>query len=214
MHNAEDVKDKAVTIDSLMAELKSERLAAYGLYIELDEERNASAIAANQAMAMITKLQEEKIALQIESVQNKRMMDEQAEYDHEVLQLLNELVMKLETDKIELENELEMYKEKLCAYEGKKKAKMTLCSTSCSITKESLVNESIVDFEIEGLWILDKLKDLDEALMTLNEDLVGKANLEGEDHGYKANRLHRVFGVKGIDEEVEASHAAWSRCSA
>ena len=61
---------------------------------------------------MITKLQEEKVALQTESIQHKRMMDEQAEYDQEVLQLLNELVMKLERDKIELENELEMYKEK------------------------------------------------------------------------------------------------------
>ncbi|XP_071739190.1 myosin-binding protein 2-like [Rutidosis leptorrhynchoides] len=227
----EDMKDKVVTIDSLQAELKAERLAVYGLYIELDEERNASAIAANQALAMITKLQEEKIALQIEYVQNKRMMEEQAEYDHEVLQLLNEIVMKLEHDKIELENELDVYKEKLYAYEGKNKAKMTLCDDSCSIvTKNSplvddtnvldlkdltALEESMVDFEVEGLWILNELKDLDETLTTLTDDLdehiVGKGNLEGEDRGYNENRASRFFAV--IDEQVEASHAAWSRCS-
>ncbi|XP_076925935.1 putative myosin-binding protein 6 [Bidens hawaiensis] len=109
----EDKKDKAVTVDSLMADLKAERLAVCRLYIELDEERKASAVAANQATVMITRLQEEKVAIQLKAIQNQRLMEEQAEYDHEVFQLLNELVMKQEKDNIELENKLEKYKEKV-----------------------------------------------------------------------------------------------------
>lgn len=219
---------KAVTIDTLMAELKSERLAVCGLYMELEEERNAAAVAANEAMAMITRLQEEKVTLQIESMQNQRMMDEQADYDQEVVQLLNELVMKLENDKLELENELEMYKEKLLDYDGKKKAKMMPRSpcASCSVTKKSLndtnvsglnnlkpLEESIVEFEVERLWILDELQELDETLMMLtndlDEDLVGKASLKGEHLPYKRDMLCRVFDIDGIDEDGEASHSVW-----
>jgi len=48
---------------------------------ELEEERSAAAIAANQMMAMINRLQEEKAAIQMEALQYQRMMEEQSEYD-------------------------------------------------------------------------------------------------------------------------------------
>ncbi|CAA6667252.1 unnamed protein product [Spirodela intermedia] len=64
------------------------------LYKELEEERNASAIAANQAMAMITRLQEEKASMQMEALQYQRMMEEQSEYDQEALQRLNDALTK------------------------------------------------------------------------------------------------------------------------
>ncbi|KAK1410643.1 hypothetical protein QVD17_37180 [Tagetes erecta] len=194
----ENKKDKVMTVDSLTAELKAERLVVRGLYVELDEERKASKEAANQAMKMITKLQEQKVAVQIESIQNKRMMDEQAEYDQEVLQLLNELVMKLENDKSELENEVEMYKEKVSDYEGKTKAKMMSKCTHCSCLVDTNDfgskklrghDETVVEFEIERMWILDKLKELDE---TLSTTLTGDLN-------------------ERIDEEAEASRFAWTR---
>ncbi|PWA43905.1 zein-binding domain-containing protein [Artemisia annua] len=182
-------EDKDVTINSLMAQLKAERLVVCGLYIELDEERNVSAIAANQAMVMITKLQEEK----------------------EVLKLLNELVMKLESDIIELENELEMYKEKFLDYKGKEKEKvMPQCPVgSCSTNKESLDDASLSDFEnlrkleesiaeygVEKLWILDEI-----LTKGLNENLVGKSSSKGENLDFHS------FDIKGIDEEAEASHS-------
>lgn len=221
--DVDDKEDKAVTIDSLMAQLKAERLAVCGLYIELDEERNASAIAANQAMVMITKLQEEKVALQTESIQHKTMMDEQAEYDQEVLQLLNELVMKLERDKIELENELEMYKEKFLDFKGKKKEKVMpqFPVASCSTNKESLDDASLSDFEnlrtleesiaeygVEKLWILDEI-----LTKGLNENLVGKSSSKGENLDYHGNGLFHAFDIKGIGEEAEASHSPWSLSS-
>ncbi|GMH21673.1 hypothetical protein Nepgr_023515 [Nepenthes gracilis] len=48
---------------------------------ELEEERNAAAIAANQTMAMIKWLREEKATMQMEALHYQRMMEEQAKYD-------------------------------------------------------------------------------------------------------------------------------------
>ncbi|CAO2818920.1 unnamed protein product, partial [Amaranthus hypochondriacus] len=104
------------TTEKLKADLLSERKALRTLYKELEEERNASAIAANQTMAMITRLQEEKATMQMEALQYQRMMEEQSEYDQEALQMMNELVVKREKEKQELEKELEVYKKKVMDY--------------------------------------------------------------------------------------------------
>jgi hypothetical protein len=116
--------DAVNTIERLKAALKSERKALSALYAELEEERSASAIAANQTMAMITRLQEEKAAMQMEAFQYQRMMEEQAEYDQEALQLLNELMIKREKEKQELEKELEIFRKRVLDYETKEKMRM------------------------------------------------------------------------------------------
>ena len=113
--------DAVTTVERLKSALKSERKALSALYTELEEERSASAIAANQTMAMITRLQEEKAAMQMEGLQYQRMMEEQAEYDQEALQLMNELMTKREKEKQELEKELEIYRKKVLDYEAKEK---------------------------------------------------------------------------------------------
>ncbi|KAK6935619.1 GTD-binding domain [Dillenia turbinata] len=68
------------------------------LYLELDEERSASAVTANNAMTMIIRLQAEKAAVQMEALQYQRMMEEQAEYDQEALQVLKDLLAKQEEE--------------------------------------------------------------------------------------------------------------------
>ncbi|KAB2022259.1 hypothetical protein ES319_D07G196700v1 [Gossypium barbadense] len=100
---------------------------------ELEEERSASAIAANQTMAMITRLQEEKAAMQMEALQYQRMMEEQSEYDQEALQLLNELMIKREKEKEELEKELEIYRKKVLYYESKEKTRIMRISKDGSL---------------------------------------------------------------------------------
>ncbi|KAH6799007.1 hypothetical protein C2S51_035491 [Perilla frutescens var. frutescens] len=91
------------------ATLDSRSLMA--LYMELDEERSASAVAANNAMAMITRLQAEKAAVQMEALQYQRMMEEQTEYDEEALQMMRDMLFKRDEEMKDLEVELEMYKE-------------------------------------------------------------------------------------------------------
>lgn len=113
--------DPVLTIDRLKTALKAEQRALSAIYQELEEERSASAVATNQTMAMITRLQEEKAAMQMEALQYQRMMEEQAEYDQEALQLLNDLMMKREKEKQELEKELEEYRQKVMDYEAKEK---------------------------------------------------------------------------------------------
>ncbi|XP_059598490.1 myosin-binding protein 1 isoform X2 [Vitis vinifera] len=99
-------------VDRLKRQVEHDRKTIIALYKELDEERNASAISANQAMAMITRLQEEKAALHMEALQYLRMMEEQSEYDMEALQKTNDLLTEKEKEMQDLEAELEFYRKK------------------------------------------------------------------------------------------------------
>ncbi|EOY01041.1 hypothetical protein QUC31_013984 [Theobroma cacao] len=142
-----EVADGVLTVEKLKSALKAERKALNALYTELEEERSASAVAANQTMAMINRLQEEKAAMQMEALQYQRMMEEQSEYDQEALQLLNELMVKREKEKAELEKELEVYRRKVQDYEAREKMIMlrrrkedstrSATSASCSNAEDS-----------------------------------------------------------------------------
>lgn len=150
--------DTVFTIERLTAALEAERKALRALYAELEEERSASAIAANQTMAMITRLQEEKAAMQMEALQYQRMMEEQSEYDQEALQLLNELMIKREKEKQELEKELEIHRKKVLDYESKEKMmrrrkdvgsiRSRISSATCSNAEDS--DELSIDLNQEG----------------------------------------------------------------
>ncbi|XP_050221402.1 probable myosin-binding protein 5 [Mercurialis annua] len=110
--NAHNESDRDLILHHLKGQVKLDRKSLMALYMELDEERNASAIAANNAMAMITRVQAEKAAVQMEALQYQRMMEEQAEYDQEALQAATELLGKREDDIRALEAEIEEYRAK------------------------------------------------------------------------------------------------------
>ena len=97
-------------VDRLKRQVDHDRKIMSALYKELEEERNASAVSANQAMAMITRLQEEKAALHMEALQYLRMVEEQAEYDMEALQKANDLLAEKEKEMEDQEAELEFYR--------------------------------------------------------------------------------------------------------
>lgn len=99
-------------VDRLKRQVEHDRKIMSSLYKELEEERNASAVSANQAMAMITRLQEEKAALHMEALQYLRMMEEQAEYDVEALQKSTDLLVEKEKEMQDLEAELEIYRKR------------------------------------------------------------------------------------------------------
>lgn len=104
--------DGETILNHLKRQVRIDRKSLIALYMELDEERSASAVAANQAMAMITRLQAEKAAVQMEALQYQRMMEEQAEYDQEALQVMKDLLTKREGEIKALEAELESYRER------------------------------------------------------------------------------------------------------
>lgn len=105
-----EVLDGDSILHHLNRQVRLDRKSLMDLYMELDEERSASAVAANNAMAMITRLQAEKAAVQMEALQYQRMMDEQAEYDQEALQSMNGLLVKREEEMKDLEAEIEAYR--------------------------------------------------------------------------------------------------------
>ncbi|WCJ25218.1 hypothetical protein M5689_007119 [Euphorbia peplus] len=190
-----DSGDPVRTVEKLSTVLKSERKALNALYSELEEERSASAIAANQTMAMINRLQEEKAAMQMEALQYQRMMEEQSEYDQEALQLLNELMMKREREKHELERELEVYRKKVMDYEVKERARMmrrngsvrsrtssATCSNSEDVDELSIdlnreardednaTNEEVLDLEEIALDCVNQIGALDDSLAEFEEE--------------------------------------------
>ncbi|KAL0430384.1 UNVERIFIED_CONTAM: Myosin-binding protein 3 [Sesamum radiatum] len=192
-----EVDDEGLTTERLKATVKAQRKALHELYAELEEERKAAAVAANETMAMITKLQEEKSAMQMEALQYQRMMEEQAEYDQEALQLLNDLMMKREKEKQELEKELEMYRNKVLDYEARERMMVVKSTGDCSIDPHSEgeyddissddthqehnlydaseetggnFDISLEEFEEERMCILEELKVLEAKIFALHEN--------------------------------------------
>lgn len=101
-----------VLLQHLQRQLHLGRKSLIALSTELDQERNASAVAANQAMAMITRLQEEKAAVVMEALHYRRLMEEQVEYDQDALQVMRGLLTRRERKIRDLEAELDRYRER------------------------------------------------------------------------------------------------------
>ncbi|KAK1313092.1 hypothetical protein QJS10_CPA06g02064 [Acorus calamus] len=207
--------NEGLTIDRLKSALKAERKAMAALYAELDEERSASAIAANQTMAMITRLQEEKAAMQMEALQYQRMMEEQSEYDQEALQLLNELMTKREKEKQELEKELEVCRKKVLLYEAKEKrmAKKAAASSAVSSASSSATDD-IEELSVELNEGDDKFcNGTEESCYNTHMDLVLNSETVQEDgkhlstlheslNEFEEERLSILEQLKSLEEKL------------
>ncbi|KZV24788.1 hypothetical protein F511_34761 [Dorcoceras hygrometricum] len=97
-------------VDRLKRQVEHDQICINSLHQELEAERSAATIAANQAMAMITRLQEEKASLRMEALQYLRLMEEQAEYDKEAIERANDLLSEKEKELQDLETDLEFYR--------------------------------------------------------------------------------------------------------
>jgi len=187
-------------LDRLKRQVEYDRKCIRALYKEVDEERNASAVSANQAMAMITRVQEEKAALHMEALQYLRMMEEQAEYDVEALEKANDLLAEKEKEIQDLEAEVEFCKSNLpiestveIIHEGSSDLKgenVILESTSVpsftnnvnfhcksmmtEVSKDSdisfVAETTCLDFEDEKLYISECLKKLERKLYQISSD--------------------------------------------
>ncbi|KAI5016105.1 hypothetical protein ZWY2020_005956 [Hordeum vulgare] len=99
-----------ISLESLKRQIDINKKSMLVLYKELEEERSASAIAASQAMAMINRLHEEKAAMQMEALQYLRMMEEQADHDHEAIQNLHDLLTEREKELLDMDAELDSFR--------------------------------------------------------------------------------------------------------
>ncbi|XP_072971208.1 uncharacterized protein [Typha angustifolia] len=89
------------------------------LCMELEEEREASASAATEALSMILRLQREKAAEKMEASQYKRLAEEKMHHDEETLAILEELMEQKELEISFLRFQLQEYKHKLSGINAK-----------------------------------------------------------------------------------------------
>uniref|UniRef100_A0A0D9V6D5 GTD-binding domain-containing protein n=1 Tax=Leersia perrieri TaxID=77586 RepID=A0A0D9V6D5_9ORYZ len=164
-------------IERLRRQIDLDRKSIHLLCKELEEERNASAIAASQALAMITRLQDEKAAMQMEALHYQRMMEEQAEYDSDALAKANELLAQREQQIEELEAELENYRIQFAGEQTEKQINQVTFKED--YTAEILLDESdlevpvistpsginsLASFEDERAYIENCLRKLEQKL--------------------------------------------------
>ncbi|CAM8998048.1 unnamed protein product [Rhodiola kirilowii] len=103
--------EEAYDVKALEQALKEEQTARTALYLELEKERNAAATAADEAMGMILRLQEEKASIEMQARQYQRMIEEKSAYDAEEMNLLTEILLRRERETYILEKKVENYKQ-------------------------------------------------------------------------------------------------------
>ncbi|KAK8684925.1 hypothetical protein V6N13_040939 [Hibiscus sabdariffa] len=91
--------------------LDEEHAGRTALFFELEKERIAASTAADEAMAMILRLQAEKASLEMEAKQYLRMIEEETAFDAEEMDILKEILLRREREKLFLEKEVEAYKQ-------------------------------------------------------------------------------------------------------
>ncbi|CAN6439982.1 unnamed protein product [Victoria cruziana] len=87
------------------------------LCMELEEERNASSTAANEAMSLILRLQKEKAEVQMEAVQFKRFAEQKMAHDEQELLCLEDLLHKKDQLIETLNFEMQAHTNRLTNYE-------------------------------------------------------------------------------------------------
>lgn len=191
--NLQDEEDDAV-LNNLKMQVRLDRKSLMALYMELDEERSAAAVAANNAMAMITRLQEEKASLQMDASQYQRMMEEQIEYDEEVLQETNDLLLKLEEEVKNLETELDIYRDKygylaeedFKAHHGANNSPAGSIESVDNVEKDldlhqhvslkvenggGKLNDTLKDFRMEKTYLLGRMKKMENGTILAENEI-------------------------------------------
>ncbi|KAM5563110.1 hypothetical protein ABKV19_018009 [Rosa sericea] len=104
-------ENESDTIRMLEGALEKEKAACAALYLELEKERAAAATAADEAMAMISRLQKDKASTEMEVRQYQRMIEEKFVYDEEEMDVLKEILLRREKENHYLEKEVEAYRQ-------------------------------------------------------------------------------------------------------
>lgn len=103
-------------VSALKEALCNQYIIMKKLYAELEEEREASATAASEALSMILRLQREKAVEKMESCQFKRMAEEKMRHAEDCLEFLEEVIEQNEMENSSLIYQLEIYRRKLARH--------------------------------------------------------------------------------------------------
>ncbi|KAG6499831.1 hypothetical protein ZIOFF_039626 [Zingiber officinale] len=97
----------------IMKEVLQQHILIRKLYMEIEEERDASATAASEALAMILRLQEEKAAEKLEACQYRRLAEEKLHHVQQSLIILEEAMEDKEIEISMLNHQIQVYKRNL-----------------------------------------------------------------------------------------------------
>ncbi|CAL5337211.1 unnamed protein product [Camellia sinensis] len=98
--------------------LEEEHAARAALYLELEKEGSAAATAADEAMAIILRLQDEKVSIEMEAWQYQRIIEEKSTCDAEEMNICKEILVRRQKEKHFLGREVEAYREQADAPTG------------------------------------------------------------------------------------------------
>lgn len=177
--NDEPSGDGDSNLQQLKKQARMDKKTLQLLSMELEEERSASAVAANNAMAMITRLQAEKAAVQMEALQYQRMMEEQAEYDQEAIQILQDFVAKRDEHVKVMEIELAGYREK---YGVIRKVGSDECEADPDECYQEWKSQSSSSFGEKSEPASPLEKDYEDPLTPFGKDLDEPGSSMGIDH--------------------------------
>lgn len=155
--NAEErlgsVGNDACAIRMLEKALEEEKAACAALCHELEKERAAAATAADEAMAMIMRLQKDKASIEMEVRQYQRMIEEKFAYDEEEMNILKEILIRRERENHFLEKELEAYQQMNFSgneqLEGDLRYKINCIEHSPSLSIDSNENPPVMLQQVE-----------------------------------------------------------------
>uniref|UniRef100_A0A7N0V206 GTD-binding domain-containing protein n=2 Tax=Kalanchoe fedtschenkoi TaxID=63787 RepID=A0A7N0V206_KALFE len=102
--------------DALREIVNNQQQSIQDLYVELEEERNSSSTAANEAMSMILRLQRDKSEIQMEARQFKRYAEEKIAHDQQEISALEDLLYKREQVIQSLTCEAQAYKHRMMSF--------------------------------------------------------------------------------------------------
>ncbi|KAI3801695.1 hypothetical protein L1987_29807 [Smallanthus sonchifolius] len=101
------------TTTALKEALYAQQQLLQKLYNELEVEREASATAASEALAMILRLQGEKAGVKMESEHYKRLAEEKMYHAEESMEIFEELIHQKEMEIANLDYQVQAYRYKL-----------------------------------------------------------------------------------------------------
>ncbi|KAF7825765.1 myosin-binding protein 3-like isoform X1 [Senna tora] len=204
-------------IEMLEAALEEEKAAYASLCLELEKERAAAATAADEAMAMISRLQEEKASIEIETRQYQRMIEERVAYEEEEMNILQEILIRREKENHFLEKELEAYRQMSLSGSEQSNGKPNIQldqlrqrpSFSLETNEDQLQTDSSISIvkkaEIKNLHsnMVDqtctRIDDGEE--LKRNREL--KNHFEGKLHNSFLDTESNVLDVHVIDDKIE-----------
>ncbi|WJX46485.1 hypothetical protein P8452_33283 [Trifolium repens] len=160
-------EDTVFDVKKLRKLVKIQRKKANVAVAELEQEQTAASSSAEEAMAMIHRLQNEKSAAEIQANQFRRMAEQKLEYDDEVIESLQWTITRHESHRSVLEEQLRVYREELKQFIGEDEVNQIEAAVSKGRSfknNEAVENEAVEDEVVSSSEDENEAVDENEAI--------------------------------------------------